>query len=285
LPEEYRSLLHRKGEMTGVSEILSGKSHVHTVCSEARCPNIGKCFKSGTATFLVMGSDCTRRCSFCAVGKGEPSPLDMREADEVIEAVGKMKLDYVVITSVTRDDLEDGGAGYLNMLAKRLKDAYAGIKVELLVPDFKKNISNLEKIERENVDVLNHNLETVKRLYKEVRPGADYDFSLSLLAEAKKAGFITKTGIMVGLGEETWELESLFKDASKAGADIITIGQYFMPSKNHYQVRRYYLSSEFDSLKRIAEDAGIGEAVSGVFVRSSYNAHETYKDVKNDEQK
>ncbi|MGE3063040.1 MAG: lipoyl synthase [bacterium] len=283
LPEEYKALLHSKRDLAEVGFIISEKKHIHTVCSEAKCPNIGKCFKSGTATFLVMGSKCTRMCAFCAIEKSLPDSLDYREADEVIEAIGMMNLDYTVITSVTRDDLEDGGASYFDFLTNKIKGRYPSIKIETLVPDFRQNLKNISKLSLENIDVFNHNLETVKLLYPLVRFKADYDFSLSMLREAKRMGFITKTGIMVGLGETKEELELLFKDASAAAVDIITIGQYFMPSKNHFQVKKYYLTEEFEELEYLAVKSGIKKAVSGVFVRSSYNAYETYKEVKNDE--
>ena len=284
LPEEYKSLLSSKKDLSSVGSILSVKKHLHTVCTEAKCPNIGKCFKSGTATFLIMGSKCTRNCAFCAIDKNPKSPIDADESDEVIDAIKKMNLKYVVITSVTRDDIEDGGAEYFNLLSSRIKSEFPGIMVEILVPDFRQNIDNLRKINKNNIDVFNHNLETVKELYPMVRQKADYDFSLSMLKKAKSMGMTVKTGIMVGLGETEKEIAKLFDDISKAGAEILTIGQYFMPTKNHYQVRKYYLSKEFDALKERAERAGIKNVVSGVFVRSSYNAYETYKGVKNDEQ-
>ncbi|HAV91802.1 TPA: lipoyl synthase [candidate division WOR-3 bacterium] len=280
LPEEYKNLLTSKRNLSEVGEMLSGKKHIHTVCSEAKCPNIGKCFKSGTATFLIMGSKCTRDCAFCAIDKNPTSPIDEDESDEVIDAVRKMNLKYVVITSVTRDDIEDGGAEYFNLLSSRIKNEFPGIMVETLVPDFRQNISNLKKIEKKNIDVFNHNLETVKELYPKVRSKADYGFSLSMLREAKSMGMTVKTGIMVGLGETEKEIGELFEDISDAGAEILTIGQYFMPTKNHYQVQKYYLSEEFDALKKMAEGIGIKNVVSGVFVRSSYNAYETYKGVK-----
>jgi len=284
LPEEYKLLLSPKKGLSEVGTILSVKRHLHTVCSEAKCPNIGKCFKSGTATFLVMGSKCTRMCRFCSIDKGTPSDIDKREADELIEAIEMMQLRYVVITSVTRDDIDDGGALYFNYLTERIKNTFPEIKIEILVPDFRQNLKNFKKIEKKNINIFNHNLETVKSLYSKVRFKADYDFSLSLLREGNNRGMVVKTGIMVGLGESIDELASLFKDAYEAGVKIMTIGQYFMPTKNHYQVQKYYLSKEFEVLKKIAEKAGIKNVVSGVFVRSSYNAYETYKEVKNDEQ-
>lgn len=279
LPEEYKSLIKSKDQNSYVESVLVSKRALNTVCNEAKCPNRGECYKNGTATFLVMGDICTRNCAFCNVKKGAPRKIDGREREELIEAIEEMDLKYVVITSVTRDDLTDGGAEYLNSIADDIKKRIRGVKVEMLIPDLAKKPENLKLFSTSSIDVLNHNLETVRRLYSTVRPYADYDVSLEILSLAKKMGFTVKTGIMTGVGERREELFSLFDDAASAGVDIITIGQYFRPGADNMEVSKYYTADEFELLKKAALKSGIKKAVSGIFVRSSYNAYETYMGV------
>ncbi|MDY6787168.1 MAG: lipoyl synthase [candidate division WOR-3 bacterium] len=279
LPKEYRTLLKRKHIDTRIKGFLDSKRHIHTICNEALCPNRGECFSNSTATFLIMGDICTRNCAFCAVKSGSPGTLDRREIDEMIEAIRLMGLDYIVITSVTRDDIEDGGAGYFNETAARLKSVFPDLKIEMLVPDFRQDLSNLSNLGTENIDVFNHNLETVPGLYKRVRTGADYTFSLSMLKRAKDMGFITKTGIMLGLGETIEEIDCLFEDIA-GYADILTIGQYIKSDKNNAEVVHYYTADDYSMMKDRAIAAGVNRVVSGVFVRSSYKAKKTYEELK-----
>ncbi|MDI6700044.1 MAG: lipoyl synthase [bacterium] len=280
LPKEYRKFLYSKTKEDSVKKFLKNSSHIHTVCEEAKCPNRGLCFSKKTATFLIMGDICTRNCSFCAIKKGKPLPLDHSEIDEIYNAIEKLKLDYVVLTSVTRDDLSDGGASYFNIVLQRIKKSYPEIKTEILVPDFKQNLENLKNIDFSYVDVFNHNLETVRELYHDVRSKASYDFSLNMLKEVKRLDKITKSGIMVGLGEKDEQLVKLFKDLKSVSVDILTIGQYISPSPRHHKVVKYYSQEEFNRLKKIAEGIGIKRVVSGIFVRSSFEAYETFKGLK-----
>ncbi|HAF06784.1 MAG: Lipoyl synthase [candidate division TA06 bacterium 32_111] len=280
LPKEYRKFLYSKTKEDSVKKFLKNSSHIHTVCEEAKCPNRGLCFSKKTATFLIMGDICTRNCSFCAIKKGKPLPLDHSEIDEIYNAIEKLKLDYVVLTSVTRDDLSDGGASYFNIVLQRIKKSYPEIKTEILVPDFKQNLENLKNIDFSYVDVFNHNLETVRELYHDVRSKASYDFSLNMLKEVKRLDKITKSGIMVGLGEKDEQLVKLFKDLKSVSVDILTIGQYISPSPRHHKVVKYYSQEEFNRLKKIAEGIGIERVVSGIFVRSSFEAYETFKGLK-----
>lgn len=277
LPKEYKDFLYTKIKEDSVKNFLKNSSYIHTVCEEAKCPNRGLCFSKKTATFLIMGDVCSRNCSFCAIKKGKPLPLNENEIDEILKAIEELKLGYIVITSVTRDDLEDGGVSYFNMVVERIKKRFPDIKVEILVPDFRKNLKNLENFNFSKIDVFNHNLETVEELYKEVRINASYDFSLKMLSEVKKFGVTTKSGIMVGLGESEKQLEKLFKDLSDISVDILTIGQYISPSSKHHKVVKYYSQEEFDKLKKTAENFGIKKVVSGIFVRSSFEAYETFK--------
>lgn len=280
LPKEYRKFLYSKTKEDSVKKFLKNSSHIHTVCEEAKCPNRGLCFSKKTATFLIMGDICTRNCSFCAIKKGKPLPLEHSEIDEIYNAIEKLKLDYVVLTSVTRDDLSDGGASYFNIVLQRIKKSYPEIKTEILVPDFKQNLENLKNIDFSYVDVFNHNLETVRELYHDVRSKASYDFSLNMLKEVKRLDKITKSGIMVGLGEKDEQLVKLFKDLKSVSVDILTIGQYISPSPRHHKVVKYYSQEEFNRLKKIAEGIGIKRVVSGIFVRSSFEAYETFKGLK-----
>ncbi len=249
---------------------------LHTVCEEARCPNIGKCFNNKTATFLILGDICTRNCGFCAVKKGIPLKPDEDEPENISRMVLELNLDYVVITSVTRDDLDDGGAEQFENTIKYIKNKNKDIKVEVLIPDFKGDLNSLKKIFNGNPDVINHNLETVKKLYPSVRPLADYKRSLEILRISKLNGFITKTGIMLGLGETEKDVKELIEDISNVGCDILTLGQYLSPSKNHIPVYEYIHPEIFEKYKDYALNKGIKYVVSGPLVRSSYMAKEAF---------
>jgi lipoic acid synthetase len=255
-----------------VTALLKGLS-LQTVCQEANCPNRGECFNRGTAVFLIMGPYCTRNCSFCDVASGRSVPLDSTEPQRVAEAAARLELRHVVITSVTRDDLEDGGAAHFAATVREVRTRLPRSTIEILTPDFRGSSAALKVCLAEHPDIFNHNLETVPRLYPEVRPSADYRRSLDLLREAKALGArITKSGLMVGLGETTEELKRVFEDLADSGVSILTIGQYLAPSKNHHPVMRYVHPDEFMMLEQDARRAGIGTVISGPLVRSSYLA-------------
>ena len=246
---------------------------LHTVCEEARCPNIGDCWNRGTATFMILGDVCTRACGFCAVKTGLPRlPPDPREADR--EAAARMGLGHAVITSVNRDDQPDGGAGVFAACIRRIRDRVPGCTVEVLIPDFKGDGAALQIVIDAAPDVLNHNTETVPRLYRRVRPGARFERSLELLSRAKAAGLLTKSGIMVGLGEEAEEVRETVRRIREAGTDILTVGQYLRPSADHLPIVRYYEPAEFAEIKRYALGLGYRHVESGPLVRSSYHAEE-----------
>src|SRR6266850_1986192 len=248
---------------------------LHTVCEEARCPNLGECWNRGTATFMILGDVCTRACGFCAVKTGLPGlPPDPEEARRVAEAVARMGLRHAVITSVNRDDQKDGGAGVFAACIREIRRRVPGCAVEVLIPDFKGDGAALETVIAARPDILNHNTETVPRLYREVRPGARFSRSLELLQRAKGAGLLTKSGIMVGLGEEWTEIEETVRAIRGAGADILTVGQYLRPSLEHLPLRRYYTPEEFRRLREFAQGLGYRHVESGPLVRSSYHAEE-----------
>jgi lipoic acid synthetase len=256
-------------------EALVAETGLHTVCQEAACPNLAECFHHGTATFMIMGDICTRRCPFCDVAHGRPLSLDVGEPARLAAAVKKMGLRYVVITSVDRDDLADGGAGHYAACIQAVRDANPGIRVEILVPDFRGRMEPALKILGETPpDVLNHNLETVPRLYKSVRPGADYKWSLDLLKQFKQRnpGVPTKSGLMLGLGETLMEISQVMQDLRDHGCELLTLGQYLQPSPHHLPVHRYVTPAEFDQLKSYGETLGFSHVASGPFVRSSYHA-------------
>ena len=259
-----------------VTQILS-ENRLSTICREAACPNIGECFSHGTAAFLIMGSVCTRRCPFCDVAHGRPEPLDAQEPLRLANAVRAMELSHVVITSVDRDDLLDGGAGHYAAVIAALRAAVAGISVEILVPDFRGRLQKaLDILGREPPDVFNHNLETVPSLYRSARPGADYRNSLAVLSGFKSLhpDVPTKSGLMLGLGETDDEVTAVLSDLLEAGTDIVTIGQYLAPSSAHLPVRRYVHPEEFERWREKAVAMGFKTAFTGVFVRSSYHAGE-----------
>ncbi|HOV79053.1 MAG TPA: lipoyl synthase [Bacillota bacterium] len=262
-------------EMQSLFDELS----LQTVCQNARCPNIGECFGSKTATFMILGNICTRNCRFCAVGKGTPASPDPAEPVHVAEAVKKLGLKHAVITSVTRDDLADGGAGQFAEAIRRVRVLNPGTTVEVLVPDFGGSIEALETVVKAGPDILNHNVETVPGLYPHVRPEALFDRSLRLLENSKQIspGIATKSGIMLGLGETETEVLEVFKSLSAAGCDILTIGQYLRPSKKHIPVHEYIAPDRFKYYKAKALESGFKYVAAGPFVRSSYRAVEGIK--------
>jgi lipoic acid synthetase len=250
---------------------------LHTVCEEASCPNIGECFGKGTATFMIMGDKCTRRCPFCDVGHGRPDPLDADEPLKLAQTIAALKLKYVVITSVDRDDLRDGGAGHFVDCIRKTRELSPATRIEVLVPDFRGRDDRALSILREAPpDVMNHNLETTPRLYKEARPGSDYQFSLNLLKKFKEQvpGVPTKSGVMVGLGETDEEILQVMRDMREHGIDMLTIGQYLAPSGHHLPVRRYVHPDTFRMFEREAAAMGFTHAAVGAMVRSSYHADE-----------
>ncbi len=248
---------------------------LHTVCEEASCPNIGECFGKGTATFMIMGDKCTRRCPFCDVGHGRPDPLDVNEPLNLAKTIAALKLKYVVITSVDRDDLKDGGAGHFAECITKVRELSPTTQIEVLVPDFRGRADRaLNILKAAPPDVMNHNLETAPRLYKEARPGSDYEFSLNLLKRFKEEvpGVPTKSGIMVGLGETDDEIRQVMRDMRAHNIDMITIGQYLAPSGHHLPVRRYVTPDAFKQFEKEAYELGFTHAAVGAMVRSSYHA-------------
>ncbi len=246
-----------------------------SVCEEASCPNLGECFSNGTATFMIMGEICTRRCPFCDVAHGKPKPLDPQEPAALAEAIMEMDLSYVVITSVDRDDLKDSGAQHFAHCIAEIRRCNPKIQVEILVPDFRGRMENaLDILEQTPPDVFNHNLETVPRLYKQARPGADYQWSLDLLAayKARQPEIMTKSGLMLGLGETIEEVRWVLQDLRKYRVDMVTLGQYLQPSKQHLRVERFVHPTEFDELRQFGEQLGFTHVTSSPLVRSSYHA-------------
>lgn len=278
LPDSFKQRLARSPERGRVSALVRGMG-LHTVCEEARCPNRNGCYGQGTATFLVMGPCCTRACRFCAVAKGRPAAPDPGEPERVARAVADLGLSYAVITSVTRDDLPDGGAGHFAAVVAAVRTRSPGTAVELLVPDFQGDPAAAGRAIAAAPDVFNHNLETVSRLYPLARPGADYRRSLALLARAKAAGLTTKCGLIAGLGETMAEVEAALRDLSDAGCDLVTIGQYLAPSAAHLPVDRFWSAAEYDGIARYGEGlSGITRVLAGPLVRSSFRAREIYQE-------
>ena len=249
---------------------------LHTVCESAQCPNIGECWNHRTATFMLLGDICTRRCGFCAVPKGKPGPLDWDEPRRVAEAVATLGLKHAVVTSVNRDDDNVGGARIFAATIAEIRKLTPDCRVEVLIPDFQGREDALKVVLEARPDVLNHNTETVPRLYRVVRSGARYQRTLQLLENAKKfsPGMVTKSGVMVGLGEEISELVQVFRDLGARGVDILTVGQYLRPSRDHLPIARFYTPAEFRFLKEEALRFGFRHVESGPLVRSSYHAHE-----------
>jgi len=255
---------------------INVRYHLNTVCKSALCPNIGECWSRGTATFLIMGDRCTRNCSFCNISHGHPSEIDPEEPLRIALAVRDLGLRHAVITSVTRDDLEDGGASMFAQVVRNIRDLCPSCRIEILVPDFQGCAEALRIVLEEKPDILGHNLETVPRLYPIVRPEAVYSRSLQLLKEAKAIDptIKTKSGIMLGLGECEGEILETMKDLRSCRCDILTIGQYLPPSRNHVQVKKYYSPEEFDRLKIVGKKMGFFHVESAPLVRSSYHAEE-----------
>jgi len=261
--ENYKFLKH-----------LMRSKQLHTVCEEAHCPNIGECWGSRTATFLILGDVCTRSCGFCDVKTGRPLPIDWQEPERVAQAVKAMDLKHVVITSVNRDERKDGGAPIFAMCINRIRKLQPGCSIEVLIPDFKGSEAALKTVMDARPEILNHNVETVSRLFRHVQPQDHYEWAMATLGNAKKMDdeVLTKSGIMVGLGEEWDELIIVMQDLVDIGVDILTVGQYLQPSRNHLPIDRYYTPQEFEELRRIGLDLGFRWVESGPFVRSSYHA-------------
>jgi lipoic acid synthetase len=277
-PEWLKIKIRGGHNLAAVNDLLS-RYALHTVCREANCPNRMECYANRTATFMIMGSLCSRNCAFCNVTHGLPLPIDGNEAVHVAAAAGELRLRYVVLTSVTRDDLPDGGAGHFARVIRELKNTLSGILVEALIPDFQGSVEALKTVLEAGVDVLNHNVETVPRLYSAVRPQAVYARSVELLRRVKKisggspAGSVkTKSGLMVGMGETREEVREVIGDLRNAGCDFLTIGQYLAPSARHYPVAEYVHPGIFEEYRRYALSLGFSAAAAGPFVRSSYKA-------------
>jgi lipoic acid synthetase len=273
-PDWIRVRMTASPEVDRIKKILR-KNGLASVCEEASCPNLGECFSGGTATFMIMGEICTRRCPFCDVGHGKPNPLDPKEPRHLAEAIAEMRLKYVVITSVDRDDLRDGGADHFAQCIRESRALLPSLQVEILTPDFRgrKDIA-IDILAADPPDVFNHNLETVPRLYRQSRPGANYKWSLQLLKEykAKRPDVKTKSGLMVGLGETKEEIFEVMRDMREHDIDMLTIGQYLQPSKDHLPVERFVHPDEFDEYTAMAKELGFVHAACGPLVRSSYHA-------------
>ena len=273
-PDWIRIKLPNSHKMTEIKNLLR-LNHMVTVCEEASCPNLPECFSHGTATFMIMGDKCTRRCSFCDVAHGRPDPLDIKEPENLANTVSVLKLKYVVITSVDRDDLRDGGAGHFAACIKAVRAQNPDIKIEILVPDFRGRMEKaLLELANQPPDVFNHNIETVPRLYKQARPGSDYAWSLKLLQEHKLRfpHIPTKSGLMLGLGETMEEIQQVLMDLRAHQVDMLTLGQYLQPSRHHMPVARYVTPMEFEQLREAAQLLGFSHVASGPLVRSSYHA-------------
>jgi len=272
-PEWLKTKLPVGDNYLNIKRLLRS-SELHTVCEEANCPNIGECFSQRTATFLILGDVCTRGCRFCNVEKGVAQPLDFDEPERVAKAAKEMGLKHIVVTSVTRDDIPDGGASVYAMTISAIRKYNPESTIEVLIPDFKGSDDALNTVIRESPEVINHNIETVPRLYKTVRPGAVYERSLRLLKAVSESSFTitAKAGLMVGLGEQFLEIVKVMKDIRDSGCDILTIGQYLSPTRKHLLVQRYYHPDEFKELKTIGMELGFKYIESGPLVRSSYHA-------------
>ena len=273
-PEWIRIKLSTDNKVNALKKLLR-ENRLHTVCEEASCPNLNECFSRGTATFMIMGDKCTRRCSFCDVGHGRPDPLDTEEPINLAKTIQSMNLTYVVITSVDRDDLRDGGADHFSQCVNAVRTASPPIKIEILVPDFRGRMEKaLVALAQGLPDVFNHNLETVPRLYKQARPGSDYQWSLTLLKEFKLRfpSIPTKSGLMLGLGETFEEIQETIQHLRDHNVDMLTLGQYLQPSRHHIPVKKYVTPEEFKMLGQYAESLGFKNVASGPLVRSSYHA-------------
>ncbi|HEX19675.1 MAG TPA: lipoyl synthase [Acidiferrobacteraceae bacterium] len=273
-PAWIRARMPNNPDVVRLKKILRDQG-LHTVCEEAACPNIGECFHKGTATFLIMGNICTRRCPFCDIAHGRPAPLDNDEPQHLAQTIAAMGLHFVVITSVDRDDLRDGGGGHFAACIQAVRDKSPDTTIEILVPDFRGRVDPaLDALSAAPPDIFNHNLETIPRLYKQARPGADYQGSLQLLQTFKQryADIPTKSGLMVGLGETNEEIEEVMADLRRHGCDMLTIGQYLQPSVHHLAVERYVNPEEFETFRGLGLAMGFKNIASGPMVRSSYHA-------------
>lgn len=277
-PEWLKRPMAHNGRQRQVIENLTACG-LHTVCAEAKCPNRGECFSRGTATFLVMGRVCTRRCAFCGIAKGSVEPLDMTEIDRVVSSIRSMKIRHAVITSVTRDDLPDGGARFFAQMVAALRRELPGVTAELLIPDFQGDPEALSVVFDSRPDILNHNVETVPSLYCRVRPQADYERSLCLLRSANSAGLRAKSGLMVGLGESFEEVCKVLDDLESCGCRVVTIGQYLQPSPHQVPVESYVAPERFRGYAMYGERHGLMRVVAGPFVRSSYRAAEILEEI------
>ncbi len=277
LPEYLKRPIIDTDKTKKVRHILRDK-HLNTVCEGARCPNKNECYQHNTATFLIMGNICTRNCKYCNISTSAPEPLDLEEPKHIAEAIYELGLDYAVITSVTRDDIKDGGAEHFANCIKEIRKLKPNTKIEILTPDFrgergKYNEDALKTIISAKPDVFNHNIETVRAVYKDARPLGDYDLSLSVLKYIKDNSDIpTKSGLMIGLGETTEQILETFKDLRNAGCDILTVGQYIQPSRKHLEVSKYYKLEEYEFLKEKAKEYGFKKYQIAPLVRSSYHA-------------
>lgn len=274
LPDYLKRPIIDTEKTRNVRKILK-ENCLNTVCENARCPNKNECYTCNTATFLIMGNICTRNCRYCNITCQKPEPLDVKEPLHIAKAVKDLGLKYSVITSVTRDDIEDGGAEHFANCIYEIRKLSPNVKIEILTPDFKGNETSLNTIIKAHPEVFNHNIETVKALFKTARPQGNYDCSISVLKYIKNnSDIITKSGLMVGLGETYEQIEETLNDLKSAGVDILTIGQYIQPSKQHLEVSKYYTLEEFESLKELARKAGFEHFKIGPLVRSSYRAAE-----------
>ena len=272
LPEYLKRPIIDTDTTRNVRKILKTNC-LNTVCENARCPNKNECYTKNTATFLIMGNICTRNCRYCNIGCAKPNPLDFDEPKHVAKAIKELELKYAVITSVTRDDLEDGGAKHFANCIDEIKKSSPNTKIEILTPDFKNNQSALDVIINAHPDVFNHNIETVKEVFKTARPQGNYDNSLAVLKYIKENSDIkTKSGLMIGLGETQAQIKSTLEDLKSVGCDILTIGQYIQPTKEHLPVSKYYTLEEYEQLKQLAASVGFSHYQIGPLVRSSYNA-------------
>ncbi|MDD5579319.1 MAG: lipoyl synthase [Methylobacter sp.] len=273
-PDWIRVKISASDEITRIKHLLR-EHQLHTVCEEAACPNLGECFQHGTATFMIMGDLCTRRCPFCDVAHGKPLELDKEEPQNLADAIKLLALKYVVITSVDRDDLRDGGAGHFADCIRKIREQTPATKIEILVPDFRGRMDKaIDLLAAQPCDVFNHNLETVPRLYKQARPGADYLGSLELLRRYKNAQpqTPTKSGLMLGIGEQPEEVHQVMKDLLEHGCSMLTLGQYLQPSKAHLPVKSYVTPAQFDEYGAWAKTLGFKQVASAPMVRSSYHA-------------
>ena len=273
-PDWIRSKVPSNPEVSRLKALLR-EHKLHTICEEAACPNLGECFTQGTATFLIMGQICTRRCPFCDVAHGKPDPLDQNEPAHLAKTIAAMKLKHVVVTSVDRDDLRDGGAGHFRECIKEIRSQSPNTNIEVLVPDFRGRMNvALEVLAECPPDIFNHNLESIPRLYKAVRPGSDYQWSLDLIKnfQAQHPNVPTKSGLMLGLGETIDEIKQVMQDLRDHGCRMLTLGQYLQPSRHHLAVERFVTPAEFDDLAVVAKEMGFEHVASGPMVRSSYHA-------------